>query len=303
MRSLVILLGAFGSLSAARTSQDTAAALLPRILSGSDSDFLDLFVPDGTGSINDVFAGEIGGSSTALLAFRSSFVARLAPVRPVRTSLQTLRVTRDATAPRVAVEQILPLAAGVAWDACTLVGKTNSSAELLFTVVAEQSAAGRLQAVRLYYASYPITGTGVSRPPILPHNASAVTSGAVAAYQSALHAGDAVAVASNFEPDGYFREPSGTYHPGALSGVLSNFRSFFELGHGGGILLEHTAVTSDGGAYVLEYNCIGWGGVSLPPAAGVATYELGRGSRIMGARVNDNVQPPPPAHTYKFNIL
>lgn len=269
----------------------SAELLLPRLLSGSEADYLSLFAPEAT--VEDVFAGRVQGA-TKLLAFRSSFVARLNAVRPQPAALQTLRVTNDASASRSAVEQLLPLAAGWAWDSCKAVAHQNSSAEILFTTVADLSPSGLFLAVRLYYPSYPITGQSVQRTPLLSKNASAVTSGAVARYQMALRLGDANAVAAEFEPDGYFREPSGAYHAGAQTGVLTNFRSFFALGRGGGIDLEHCVVTSDGVAWVLEYNCVAWGGVALPPTAGVATYEIGRSKRIMGGRVNDNVQPPAP---------
>ena len=266
---------------------DAAANLLPALLGGSEADFLKLL--DEAATIDDVFAGRVSGTA-ALLDFRTSFAARLHSRHP--RALEVLRVTADAGAQRVAVEQVLPLDAGSAWDVCTSTGRANSSTEVLFTTVAELSPTGTLAAVRLYYPSYPITGQGIMRRPILAHNANATTSGEVAKYQEALGAGDADGVAAAFERDGYFREPSGEYHSGATAGVLANFRSFFSLGHGGGIKLEHCRVTTDGVAFVLEYNCVGWGGVTLKPTAGVATYELGRTGRIMGGRVNDNVQPP-----------
>ena len=266
---------------------DAAASLLPALLGGSEADFLKLL--DESATFDDVFAGRVSGAA-ALLDFRTSFAIRLHSVHP--RALELLRVTADAGAQRVAVEQVLPIDAGWAWDACLGLGTPNSSTEVLFTTVAELSPTGMLAAVRLYYPSYPITGRGITRQPVLAHDANATTSGEVAKYQNALAAGDADAVAATFEPDGYFREPSGAYHIGATAGVLANFRSFFSRGGGGGIDLEHCRVTSDGVAFVLEYNCVGWGGVTLQPTAGAATYELGRHRRIMGGRVNDNVQPP-----------
>ena len=297
------------SACAAASSDPGAAAssLLPRLLgNGTDAEFLSLFAAGAT--IDDVFEGRVGGHAgradgqAALLRFRSAFAARLAPTRPDHSGgaggLALLRMTRDGSAPRVAVEQLLQLGNGHAWDACAGAGRANASTELLVTTVVEHatSADGTggtlITGARLYYPAYPLTGGGTDRPRTLPSNASAATAGAVAVYQAALRAGDAEAVAGTFEPDGYFREPSGAYHAGARSGVLDNFRTFFGLGGGGGIDLEHCAVTSDGVAYVLEYVCVGWGSEALPPTAGAATYELGRSGRIMGARVNDNVQPP-----------
>ena len=63
---------------------------------------------------------------------------------------------------------------------------------------------------------------------------------------------------STFAPDGYYREPVGsrTAHRGA-----GELRSFFTMrfGAGGGIGLQHCAVTDDGVRCALEYNCVRWG--------------------------------------------
>lgn len=265
--------------------------LIPRLLQGSEDDYLALFdKPDAV--LDDVFAGQVQGNSEALLAFRTDFAARLGNAQAWVASLHTLRATNDVQTPRIAVEQVLPLLSGWAWDSCKGGGLGNSSTELLVTMVADVSPAGLLRSVRLYYPSYPITGQAHVRKPILATNSSAhLTGGAVARYQQALGAGLADVVAAQFEPDGYFREPSGVYHSG-FSNVLRNFQAFFKFGRGGGIDLKHCSLITDGKAVVLEYNCVSWGGVVLTPTAGVAVYELGRHGLIMGGRVNDNVQPP-----------
>jgi hypothetical protein len=38
----------------------------------------------------------------------------------------------------------------------------------------------------------------------------------------------------------------------------------------GGIQLEHCTVTDDGVRCAVEYNCVRWGFMELPPQAGVA---------------------------------
>lgn len=68
------------------------------------------------------------------------------------------------------------------------------------------------------------------------------------------------------------------------------FSRFFSAG--GGILLEHCTVTEDGVRTAIEFNSVKWGGVDLPPQAGVAVYERGPGGRIREARVYDDVQGP-----------
>ena len=61
---------------------------------------------------------------------------------------------------------------------------------------------------------------------------------------------------------------------------------------GGGIILEHCSVTEDGVRTALEFNAVRWGGVDLPPQAGVAVYERGLSGRLHEARVYDDVQGP-----------
>ena len=69
---------------------------------------------------------------------------------------------------------------------------------------------------------------------------------------------------STFAPDGYFREPIGPHptHRGT-----AELRSFFawRFSAGGGIGLQHCAVTDDGVRCALEYNCVRWGSHQLPP--------------------------------------
>ena len=94
-----------------------------------------------------------------------------------------------------------------------------------------------------------------------------------------------------FEPDGYFREPSGPqYTVRGIQALGKFFTRFFSAG--GGIGLEHCTVTDGGTRCALEYNCVRWGSVELPPQAGVAVYERGASGRLAAARVYDDVQAP-----------
>lgn len=255
----------------------------------SQETFLALF--DDKAEIEDVFEGRVQGGKKALLEFRTAFANRISSSTPAGPKL--LRTTQDSAQYRAAVEQVVHLGSGFAADSCTRKTVADTSASLLFTTVGEWAPDGRLLKVRLYYSSFPIEGAYRTRPPVLKANASAMAAGTVHAYQQQLKAGNASGLAALFEVDGYFREPPGAYHT-SQQAILDYFNFGFTLGHGGGIDLDHTVVTTDGRAYVIEYNCVGWGGVALIPTAGAAVYELGRNGGIMSARVNDNVVPPPP---------
>jgi hypothetical protein len=143
---------------------------------------------------------------------------------------------------------------------------------------------------RTYCSQRPVDGRRHLRPPILepgPVHPGDV----VGRYQAALDAGDTEAIVSTFAPDGYFREPIGPHyaHRGA-----HELRSFFTtcFSAGGGIGLQHCAVTDDGVRCALEYNCVRWGSHDLPPQAGIAVYERGRDGLLAAARAYDDVEAP-----------
>jgi SnoaL-like domain len=159
-----------------------------------------------------------------------------------------------------------------------------------FAVVAEPSGDGQAIQFRSYYSQWPLTGRHHQRDPILPAGAEH-PSDVVAEYQAALAAGDAEAIVAAFEPDGSFREPSGPqYTVRGTQALREFFTRFFSAG--GGIGLEHCTVADDGTRCALEYNCVRWGSVELPPQAGVAVYERGPSGRLAAARVYDDVQAP-----------
>jgi hypothetical protein len=74
----------------------------------------------------------------------------------------------------------------------------------------------------------------------------------------------------------------------------SELRSFFTrcFSAGGGIGLQHCAVTDDGVRCALEYNCVRWGSHDLPPQAGIGIYERGPDGLLAAARVYDDVEAP-----------
>jgi hypothetical protein len=113
----------------------------------------------------------------------------------------------------------------------------------------------------------------------------------VGRYQAALEAGDTEAILSTFAANGYFREPAS---PDVMHRGTPELRSFYNLcfSAGGGIGLQHCAVTDDGLRCALEYNCVRWGRHDLAPQAGIGVYERGPDGLLTAARVYDEVEAP-----------
>jgi ketosteroid isomerase-like protein len=143
---------------------------------------------------------------------------------------------------------------------------------------------------RTYCSQVPVDGRRHLRPAILQPG-PAHPGDVVGRYQAALDAGDAEAIVSTFAPDGYFREPIGPHFAHRGTGEL---RSFFatRFGAGGGIGLQHCAVTDDGVRCALEYNCVRWGSRDVPPQAGIGVYERGPDGLLAAARIYDDIEAP-----------
>ncbi|MGH3408823.1 MAG: nuclear transport factor 2 family protein, partial [Streptosporangiaceae bacterium] len=142
---------------------------------------------------------------------------------------------------------------------------------------------------RAYCSQWPIFGRHYVRAPILkpqPGTAGDV----VGRYQAGVAAGDADAVVSAFEPDGYFRGATG---PDDMHRGQSALRSYFTRRlSAGGIGVQDCAVTDDGTRCAVEYNIVRWGEHDLPAQAGIAVFERGPGGLLAAARIYDDVQPP-----------
>ncbi len=159
--------------------------------------------------------------------------------------------------------------------------------QLPIAVVAEQKAAH--PEFRVYYTQWPLLGRHTVRPPILGDTGVEPT-GWPAKYHKALTAGDADAIADAFEPGAYFREPAGPDYIHRGEELRPFFKMFFSAG--GGIHLEHCAITDDGTRCALEYNCVRWGSTDISPQAGIGVYERGPSGKLRAARVYDDVEPP-----------
>jgi ketosteroid isomerase-like protein len=168
----------------------------------------------------------------------------------------------------------------------------HGAGELVWPVaVVAESHGDRSVVFRTYCSQWPVDEQRHLRPPILKPG-DAHPGDVAGRYLAALAAGDTEAIVNTFAADGYFRGPLGLHdtHRGAAA-----LRSFFTrcFSTGGGIGLEHCAVTDDGARCALEYNCVRWGRYDLPPQAGIGVYERGPDGLLAAARVYDDVEPPP----------
>jgi SnoaL-like domain len=188
------------------------------------------------------------------------------------------------------VERILTPRRGVEETVMTLDGD-NGRVEVPVAVAAEREDDGRIIELRIYWSMWPLTGEHHHRAPLMASDPDLREPDVVGDYQRALAAGDAETIVATFEADAYVREPSGSaYVHRGRDELLALYQRFFS--NGGGIRLEHCALTDDGRACALEYNILRWGRTELSPEAGLAVYARGSSGKLASARIYDDVDPP-----------
>jgi SnoaL-like domain len=163
--------------------------------------------------------------------------------------------------------------------------------ELPIAIVADRESDGRIDELRIYSSSWPLTGRHANRPPLLQPDPELRESDVVAEYQRALTAGEVDAIVAAFELDGYAREPAGGQY---VHRGPERLRAFYELlfSNDGGIPLERCALIDDGRACALEYNVVRWGKTELPPEAGVVVHVRGESGQLAAVRIYDDADPP-----------
>jgi hypothetical protein len=254
-------------LPATAAAANATTAYLPRLIAGDRAAIAAGF--SDAPAIDDPFAGPVRGKA-ALDGFLDERHAWLA-ARGAR--LTSGPITHAAG--RTVVEAVLHLPVGA------------RDIDLPIAVVGEDAPGGRVRALRVYHSFWPLEGKHRVRAPLLSPEANAHLTGAVADYQRALAAGDVAAIVATFEPDGYFREPSGApwVHQGRAE--LNEFMK--AMLRAGGVGLEHAAVTDDGKICAIEFNAVRFGKRSIAPQAGLAIYERGPTGLLHAARIYDDV--------------
>jgi hypothetical protein len=154
-------------------------------------------------------------------------------------------------------------------------------------MVADHAPDGRIEELRIYFSTLPLTGHRTERPPLLSADPGLREPVPVIEYERALATGSAEAVAAAFEEDGYAREADGAerVHRGA-----EEVRAFYEEQLAdGAVELEDCVLVEDGDACALEYNVVRRGPGAPPPRAGLTVYERGAGGKLAAARIYDDL--------------
>jgi hypothetical protein len=244
------------------------------------------------------FAGVMSGETDALV---ESFAGEPELHHPIRGRVKGRRAferfVADTNAWLVAgnaaigeVERVITPRRGIEETVLSL-GGAQRGIELPVAIAADRDEDARIIELRLYYSTWPLTGRHANRPPLLQPDPDLHEPDTIGEYQRALAAGDVDAVVQAFERDAYVREPAGApYVHRGHDQLVTLYERFFA--NGGGIKLEHCAVTDDGRSCALEYNVVRWGRTELPPTAGLAVYARGAAGKLVSARIYDDADPP-----------
>jgi ketosteroid isomerase-like protein len=164
------------------------------------------------------------------------------------------------------------------------------------TVVGYHKVSGAAE-VHVYYTNWPFNNHSHSHRPALfdePEPGAKHTDVILRYYQS-LVTGDLEKLATCFEADIYFREPSGPpYVHWGTNAVIEYFKGLF---HNGAPMLREDTVTDDGRCAIMEFTVIGWNGKEWgDPSqyhAGLACYERSKEGLMRAIRIYDDVDFTP----------
>lgn len=164
------------------------------------------------------------------------------------------------------------------------------SVTLPILVVADRRLHGRIDEVRIYFSSRPLTGRPTTQPPLLQPEPGLRLPGPVAAYVNALAAGDEDAVGAAFELDGYVRDADGGRRTlGGPDGLSA--RDERPSATDGGMLLEPCDLVEDRRGTLLEYNVSRRSATPVLPQAGAAVFTSGHGGKLAAVRLYDSLPP------------
>jgi hypothetical protein len=157
--------------------------------------------------------------------------------------------------------------------------------DLPHAMVADHTAEGRIEEIRIYFGTRALTGHQTRRAPLLRSDPRLCLPTPVGRYAEALAAGDADGVVAAFVTDGRAREPDRADLVHAGTPALHTFYAA-QLA-GGGIELEPCALVEDGDICALEHNTRRPGGPA--PRAGLTVFVGGADDKLAAARIYDEL--------------
>jgi SnoaL-like domain len=152
-------------------------------------------------------------------------------------------------------------------------GDDQDAIHLPVAVLADRTVEGRIEELRIYFSTRPLTGRSGHRPPLLQPDPELRLPDDVAAYVAACADGEVDAIAATFEREGMVRDWSDGQHRHTGHAGLHGF--YEGLFADGGVRMETCAVVDDGQRCSLEYNTGEGQETTLLPQAGIAVFVRG----------------------------
>ena len=209
----------------------------------------------------------------------------------VEESHQGLRIRKAV------VEHVATTANGsVATEECILtMVLAGTTVSVPVAVAGDTAADARLESVRIYHSMWPVLGFHLLRAPMLAVPAALVLPDVVGRYHDCLARGDISGILSQFAPEAALREAGGSVQVHRGTAALRRFFTVL-FSNGGGIGLEHCAVSDDGISCAVESVVTAWGRSSLPHQAAAAVYERADTGLLSEVRIYDDVDRPALTH-------
>ncbi len=246
------------------------ARYVPLLIAGDEQGLRDLFT--GAPRVNDPFLGWVEDARFAEFVLNShrGLRERSARVEHVSTTDTETGATEECVLSlvRSGVAVVLPVA-----------------------VASDTSGGASLDTIRVYHTMKPLLGCHLVRGPILPTVATLVLPDVVGRYHDCLARGDLAGILEQFAPGGELVESRGAT---ALHRGVDALHAFFTavFSNGGGLGVEHCAVTDAGASCALEYVVTAWGRSAVPHQSAAAVFERADTGLLSAVRMYDDVQHP-----------
>ena len=157
-------------------------------------------------------------------------------------------------------------------------------------IVADKEPDGRIEELRIYFSSWPLTGRHLNRPPLLQPDPRGARGGRDCRVPARARR---PATSTRSWPHSNRTGMSASLRAFSTSTAAGTaLRGFYTymFSNGGGIPMEQCSIIDDGRACAVEYNVVRWGVSEVPPEAAMAVYvrgderEAGRGPHLRRRR-------------------